>query len=139
MTEDDLGPRLLTSIVGYGGAVYSFRHQYWLWGGILAPILGGVTVASFYNLLFINSGWFRNVLDRKEAAVRNGNGKSAQASVLSLTSNITPIMMHYLQIFHLRHATLLLLLIRWNKPNAKQLEKSYASATYPIHSQLISL
>ncbi|KAH7869337.1 uncharacterized protein C8R40DRAFT_746424 [Lentinula edodes] len=55
-------------------------------------------------------------------------------SVLSLTSNITPIMMH-----HLCHATLLLLLVRWNKPNAEQLEKSYASATYPIHSQLISL
>ncbi|KAJ3857127.1 major intrinsic protein superfamily membrane channel protein [Lentinula lateritia] len=73
----DLGPRLLTSIVGYGGAVYSFRHQYWLWGGILAPILGGVTGACFYDLLFIDSGRFRNVLDRKEAAVRNGNGKSS--------------------------------------------------------------
>ncbi|KAJ3927754.1 MAG: putative aquaporin 3 [Lentinula lateritia] len=57
----DLGPCLLTLIVGYGGAVYSFRHQYWLWGGILAPILGGVTAASFYNLLFIDSGRFRNV------------------------------------------------------------------------------
>ncbi|GAW03358.1 aquaporin 4 [Lentinula edodes] len=73
----DLGPRLLTSIVGYGGAVYSFRHQYWLWGGILAPILGGVTGACFYDILFIDSGRFRNVLDRKEAAVRSGNGKSA--------------------------------------------------------------
>ncbi|KAJ3931726.1 MAG: aquaporin [Lentinula lateritia] len=72
----DLGPRLLTSIVGYGGAVYSFRHQYWLWGGILAPILGGVTGACFYDVLFIDSGRFKNVLDRKEAA-RNGNGKSA--------------------------------------------------------------
>ncbi|KAJ3916786.1 aquaporin-like protein [Lentinula edodes] len=57
----DLGPRLLTSIVGYGGAVYSFRHQYWLWGGILAPILGGVTGACFYDILFIDSGRFRNV------------------------------------------------------------------------------
>ncbi|KAJ4495290.1 putative aquaporin 3 [Lentinula lateritia] len=57
----DLGPRLLTSIVGYGGAVYSFRHQYWLWGGILAPILGGVTGACFYDVLFIDSGRFKNV------------------------------------------------------------------------------
>lgn len=72
----DLGPRLLTSMVGYGGAVYSFRKyvsitlilsrfrtdqdslnqfsQYWLWGGVLASILGGLTGAFFHEILFTN-------------------------------------------------------------------------------------
>ncbi|KAK6981286.1 aquaporin-like protein, partial [Favolaschia claudopus] len=36
----DFGPRLLTAAVGYPGAVFSFRHQYWLWNGIIAPIVG---------------------------------------------------------------------------------------------------
>ncbi|KAJ7597860.1 aquaporin-like protein [Mycena floridula] len=44
----DLGPRLLTSMVGYGATVYNFRNQYWLWGPVLAPILGAQVGAAFY-------------------------------------------------------------------------------------------
>ncbi|TFK73625.1 putative aquaporin 4 [Pluteus cervinus] len=47
----DFGPRILTSIVGYGGAVYSFRNQYWLWCGILGPISGALAGSFVYDVL----------------------------------------------------------------------------------------
>jgi aquaglyceroporin related protein, other eukaryote len=47
----DLGPRLLTSMVGYGKAVYTFRDQYWLWCPILAPICGAQVGAALYDSL----------------------------------------------------------------------------------------
>ncbi|KAJ3731506.1 aquaporin-like protein [Lentinula guzmanii] len=50
----DLGPRLLTSMVGYGSAVYTFRNQYWLWCPVLAPILGAQAGAMFYDVLLFN-------------------------------------------------------------------------------------
>ncbi|KAF7329878.1 hypothetical protein MKEN_00251500 [Mycena kentingensis (nom. inval.)] len=50
----DLGPRLLTSMVGYGGAVYSFRTQYWLWCPVIAPILGAQAGALYYDILLFN-------------------------------------------------------------------------------------
>ncbi|KAE9395432.1 putative aquaporin 4 [Gymnopus androsaceus JB14] len=50
----DLGPRILTSMVGYGSQVYTFRNQYWIWCPILAPILGGLTGTMLYDtLIFI--------------------------------------------------------------------------------------
>jgi len=45
----DLGPRLLTSMVGYGKQVYTFRNQYWLWCPIIAPILGAQAGSMFYD------------------------------------------------------------------------------------------
>ncbi|KAI0344425.1 aquaporin [Trametopsis cervina] len=48
----DLGPRLLTAMVGYGKQVFTFRNQYWLWCPVLAPILGALTGVFFYDLLF---------------------------------------------------------------------------------------
>ncbi|KAJ8082056.1 hypothetical protein PM082_007902 [Marasmius tenuissimus] len=47
----DLGPRILTSMVGYGSAVYSFRNQYWIWCPIMAPILGAMAGTCFYDIL----------------------------------------------------------------------------------------
>ncbi|KAF8880160.1 aquaporin-like protein [Infundibulicybe gibba] len=49
----DFGPRLLTSMVGYGGAVYTFRSQYWLWCPILAPILGAQFGTFLYDVLLV--------------------------------------------------------------------------------------
>ncbi|KAF7299691.1 hypothetical protein HMN09_00974600 [Mycena chlorophos] len=46
----DLGPRLLTSMVGYGSQVYTFRNQYWLWCPIIAPILGAQAGCLFYDV-----------------------------------------------------------------------------------------
>ncbi|KAJ7057093.1 major intrinsic protein superfamily membrane channel protein [Mycena amicta] len=50
----DLGPRLLTSMVGYGRAVYSFRNQYWLWCPVIAPILGAQAGALYYDIFLFN-------------------------------------------------------------------------------------
>ena len=58
----DLGPRILTAMVGYGGQgktlthsaphtrvytnalpiVFSFRNQYWLWCPVIAPVVGAL-------------------------------------------------------------------------------------------------
>ncbi|KAH0578455.1 hypothetical protein H2248_003603 [Termitomyces sp. 'cryptogamus'] len=50
----DLGPRLLTSMVGYGKAVYTFRNHYWIWCPILGPILGAQVGAMFYEAFLYN-------------------------------------------------------------------------------------
>ncbi|KAF8221181.1 aquaporin [Tricholoma matsutake] len=50
----DLGPRLLTSMVGYGKAVYTYRNQYWIWCPIIAPILGAQAAALFYDAFLYN-------------------------------------------------------------------------------------
>ncbi|KNZ75395.1 hypothetical protein J132_03435 [Termitomyces sp. J132] len=50
----DLGPRLLTSMVGYGKAVYTFRHQYWVWCPIIAPFLGAQFGALLYDTFLYN-------------------------------------------------------------------------------------
>ncbi|KAK7007278.1 aquaporin-like protein [Favolaschia claudopus] len=46
----DFGPRLLTAAVGYPGTVFSFRHQYWLWNGIIAPIVGAQLAVALYDI-----------------------------------------------------------------------------------------
>lgn len=51
----DLGPRILTAMVGYGKSVFTFRHQYWLWCGILAPVSGALVAAGVYDL-FVFTG-----------------------------------------------------------------------------------
>ncbi|KAF5339642.1 hypothetical protein D9758_015589 [Tetrapyrgos nigripes] len=50
----DLGPRLLTSMVGYGSQVYTFRNQYWLWCPIMGSIIGCQAGAFLYDLLLYN-------------------------------------------------------------------------------------
>lgn len=47
----DLGPRILTAMVGYGREVFNFRNQYWLWCPILGPIFGMVVAAFFYDAM----------------------------------------------------------------------------------------
>ena len=51
----DLGPRILTAMVGYGRAVFTFRHQYWLWCGVLAPVAGALVAAALYDV-FVFTG-----------------------------------------------------------------------------------
>ncbi|KNZ81091.1 hypothetical protein J132_03081 [Termitomyces sp. J132] len=64
----DLGPRLLTSMVGYGKAVYTFRQpvivcQYWIWCPIIAPFLGAQFGALFYDAFLYNEddGFFNKL------------------------------------------------------------------------------
>ncbi|KAG6334700.1 hypothetical protein ID866_4399 [Astraeus odoratus] len=47
----DLGPRILTAMVGYGKDVFTYRNQYWLWCPIIGDILGMQMGALVYDLL----------------------------------------------------------------------------------------
>jgi aquaglyceroporin related protein len=47
----DIGCRLFLYMVGYGGVLYSYHVQYWLWGGIVAPTLGAIIGIGVYDLL----------------------------------------------------------------------------------------
>ncbi|KAJ8495278.1 hypothetical protein ONZ45_g12942 [Pleurotus djamor] len=50
----DLGPRIMTAMVGYGREVFTFRNQYWLWCPVIAPVLGAQVAAFFYDLFLFN-------------------------------------------------------------------------------------
>jgi len=50
----DFGARLLTSMVGYGKDVYTYRDHYWLWCPILAPLLGAQFGIMFYDGFLYN-------------------------------------------------------------------------------------
>ena len=46
----DLGPRIALSMLGYSSSVvWNYRSQFWLWTGILAPILGALCGGAFYD------------------------------------------------------------------------------------------
>ncbi|KXN82857.1 hypothetical protein AN958_02131 [Leucoagaricus sp. SymC.cos] len=46
----DLGPRIMTAMVGYGAQVFTFRNHYWLWCPVIAPLLGALAGAGLYDL-----------------------------------------------------------------------------------------
>ncbi|KAF8998106.1 aquaporin-like protein [Cyathus striatus] len=49
----DLGPRILTAMVGYGSQVFTANRYYWIWTPILAPILAAQVSTVVYDL-FLN-------------------------------------------------------------------------------------
>ncbi|KAG7442839.1 aquaporin [Guyanagaster necrorhizus] len=51
----DLGPRILTAIAGWGKQVFTYRNQYWLWAGVLAPIFGAQIAAMLYDTFIYDS------------------------------------------------------------------------------------
>ncbi|KAF8158055.1 aquaporin [Crassisporium funariophilum] len=67
----DLGPRILTSMVGYGSQVYTFRNHYWLWCPIIAPILGALFGAFVYDA-FLFTGE-ESILNKPNAEARRRN------------------------------------------------------------------
>ncbi|TFY80758.1 hypothetical protein EWM64_g3254 [Hericium alpestre] len=64
----DLGPRIMTAMMGYGKAVFDFRSQYWLWCPILASISGGLVGAFVYDALIFTGS--ESILNRPNAAAR---------------------------------------------------------------------
>ncbi|KAI9452671.1 aquaporin [Russula earlei] len=46
----DLGPRIMTAMVGYGAQVFTFRHHYWIWGPIIGSCCGGIAACILYDL-----------------------------------------------------------------------------------------
>ena len=46
----DLGPRIALAMLGYSPSViWNYRSQFWLWTGIIAPILGAISGGAFYD------------------------------------------------------------------------------------------
>jgi len=64
----DLGPRLLTAMVGYGKAVFTFRNQYWIWCPVIAPFLGALAGGGFYDV-FLFTGE-ESIFNKPNAAAR---------------------------------------------------------------------
>lgn len=46
----DLGPRMMSAMF-YGRKVFTFRHNYWIWGPIIADFTGALAGAMVYDLL----------------------------------------------------------------------------------------
>ncbi|KAF9451188.1 aquaporin [Macrolepiota fuliginosa MF-IS2] len=73
----DLGPRMLTAMVGYGKQVFTMRHQYWVWCPIMATILGAQVATLIYDL-FIYPGTdslvFKTLGPRRRA--HDGSGQN---------------------------------------------------------------
>ncbi|KAI0953644.1 hypothetical protein AcW1_007813 [Taiwanofungus camphoratus] len=64
----DLGPRLLTSMVGYGKAVFTFRNQYWIWCPVMGPILGALVGVFIYDAFIFTGG--ESILNKPDARAR---------------------------------------------------------------------
>lgn len=67
----DLGPRILTAMVGYGKQVFTYRNQYWIWCPVIAPILGALTGTFIYDLLFFTGN--ESVLNKPNSAARDAH------------------------------------------------------------------
>ncbi|KAL0946192.1 hypothetical protein HGRIS_012453 [Hohenbuehelia grisea] len=65
----DLGPRILTSMVGYGSQVYTFRSHYWIWCPVAASFAGGLVGALFYDLFLFNGE--ESIFNKPTKAVRS--------------------------------------------------------------------
>ncbi|KAH9173045.1 major intrinsic protein superfamily membrane channel protein [Lactarius sanguifluus] len=68
----DLGPRIMTAMVGYGSQVFTFRHHYWIWGPIIASCCGGLVAGLLYDL-FIYRGP-ESFINRPDAGARASFG-----------------------------------------------------------------
>jgi len=64
----DLGPRILTAMVGYGKDVFTFRNQYWVWCPVIAPFLGGLAGGALYDA-FLYKGE-ESIFNRPNKAAR---------------------------------------------------------------------
>lgn len=73
----DLGPRLLTSMVGYGKEVYTFRNHYWLWCPVIAPIIGAIVGTFVYDLLFFTGE--ESIVNRPNAEARRAHLRAGKA------------------------------------------------------------
>ncbi|KAI0771203.1 aquaporin [Trametes elegans] len=64
----DLGPRLLTAMVGYGADVFTFRSHYWLWCPVIAPIVGALVGVLIYDACFFTGA--ESILNKPDAKAR---------------------------------------------------------------------
>ncbi|KAK7690298.1 hypothetical protein QCA50_006955 [Cerrena zonata] len=73
----DLGPRLLTSMVGYGADVYTFRNHYWLWCPVIAPIVGAIVGTFIYDVLFFTGA--ESLINKPNKKARMAHARAANA------------------------------------------------------------
>jgi aquaglyceroporin related protein len=52
----DLGPRLAALAVGYPTSSFSAGNSWWIWGGWVAPMIGGLLGALMYDLCIFKGG-----------------------------------------------------------------------------------
>ncbi|KAF8501941.1 aquaporin [Gautieria morchelliformis] len=78
----DLGPRLLTAMVGYGGQVFTFRSQYWLWCAILGPFSGALVGSLVYDaFVFVGSESILNIPNATARAHHERARRSARDKI----------------------------------------------------------
>ncbi|KAA1469627.1 aquaporin [Dentipellis sp. KUC8613] len=70
----DLGPRIMTAMMGYGKEVFTFRRQYWLWCPILGSVAGGLVGAFVYDALIFTGD--ESILNRPNAAARKHHAQA---------------------------------------------------------------
>ncbi|KAH9993589.1 aquaporin-like protein [Russula vinacea] len=64
----DLGPRIMTAMVGYGAQVFTFRHHYWIWGPVIGSCCGGLVAALLYDLFIFRGP--ESFVNRPNASAR---------------------------------------------------------------------
>ncbi|KAI0357465.1 aquaporin [Trametes cingulata] len=73
----DLGPRILTAMVGYGADVFTFRSHYWLWCPVIAPIVGALAGVLVYDTLFFTGS--ESIINRPNAKARAHHERAMNA------------------------------------------------------------
>ncbi|KAI0251980.1 aquaporin-like protein [Lactifluus subvellereus] len=81
----DLGPRVMTAMVGYGRQVFNYRSQYWAWSPLLGSVCGGLAASFIYDtLIYLGPESFDNAPDE---STRRETGR-AKSSVAPSGSNL---------------------------------------------------
>ncbi|EIM85990.1 uncharacterized protein STEHIDRAFT_157516 [Stereum hirsutum FP-91666 SS1] len=73
----DLGPRVMTAMMGYGRTIFTFRDQYWIWCPIIAPVCGGLVGTFTYDSLLLLGS--ESILNRPNAEARRLHVHAAHA------------------------------------------------------------
>ncbi|KAJ3513492.1 hypothetical protein NLJ89_g2913 [Agrocybe chaxingu] len=84
----DLGPRIMTAMVGYGRQVFTFRNHYWIWCPVMGPILGALFGAFVYDA-FLYTG-DDSVINKPNAQARRRHlrAQSEQRKRMPVTDEI---------------------------------------------------
>jgi aquaglyceroporin related protein len=87
----DLGPRIMTAMVGYGRQVFNYRSQYWIWSPILGSFCGGLVACFLYDVL-VYLGPESPMNTPNEAARRHiANNKSVESTFPSSSQAVQEV------------------------------------------------
>ncbi|KZT27359.1 aquaporin [Neolentinus lepideus HHB14362 ss-1] len=64
----DLGPRIFTAMVGYGKDVFTFKHEWWIWGPVAGAFAGGLSGALVYDVFIFRGA--ESIINTPDAAAR---------------------------------------------------------------------